>query len=123
MNVQGLALTCIKEAVKSTKLGLVLCDYSDAQIEAIWQFIFGHPANVRRTDLTLTVSYGGQDMTFLTAVQHFREVMKIRSNPELFKQLLQPQNQQLETVPQQVKEEDVHVLDETDEAFDKIIGK
>ena len=121
MNIEGLALTCIKEGVKSTKLGLVLASLSDEQIDTIWQRIFGHKSEVSRTNLTLTVRYANEMMTFLTGATQFREVMKMRSNPQFIQQMLAQQNAQRELATNQHEAEKVQVHQETDNAFDNIV--
>lgn len=120
MNIEGLALTAIREGVKSTKLGLILDGLSDEQTDAVWQRVYGRKSDIKRTDMTVTVWYGGQNMTFLTNPVQFREVMKLRANPEFLQQLLAQANVQ-KGEPAQEPEVEYQVVDETDLAFDKII--
>jgi len=121
LNIEGLCLTAIQEAVKSTKLGMILVALSDEQIDTIWQRIFGHKAEVSRTNLTLTLRYGNQSMTFLTGATQFREVMKLRTNPEFLQQLLEKQTQVKVEQEKRADEEDVQIVEETDLAFEKIV--
>jgi hypothetical protein len=123
LNIEGLCLTAIQEAVKSTKLGMILVALSDEQIDMIWQRIFGHKSEVNRTNMTITLRYGNQYMTFLTGATQFRELMKLRSNPEFIKNLLEQQTKV--KIEREVKfnEEQIQVAQETDLAFENIVEK
>lgn len=124
LNIEGLCITAIQEGIKSSKLGLILVALSDEQINVIWQRVFGHKAEASRTDITMSVKYGGQVMTFLTGAHQFRELMKMRNSPEFITQMLKQQAVlKPESEKIHVDEEDIQILDDTDLAFDRIVTK
>ncbi len=78
LNIQGLALTAFKIGLKQNKLGLFLCQLSDAQISLIWAKLYGKEVEVIRSGdiITFHLKNDQQYMTFPTTIDAFNATNK-----------------------------------------------
>ena len=55
LNIEGLALTAIKQGMKNGRLGLYMSQMSDAQIQLVFLHIFGWNVNLQRVGEILII--------------------------------------------------------------------
>lgn len=76
LNIEGLALTAVRQGMKTNRLGLYISSLNDEQISLIFKYIYGWDVVLQRPNGFLVINHGENQMIFPTTLETFNLIKK-----------------------------------------------